>query len=75
MYEYLGAVVEETGDPEADVRESSSSLREVSGVICDLRRTRNVRINIYKTVLRLVLMDRAVYLRERLRNKEEQERK
>ena len=60
QFKYLGSVLSEGGGCEREVKErvkaAWSKWREVAGVVCDRRMPRRLKIKIYKTVIRPVLM-------------------
>ena len=59
-FKYLGSVISESGGCEKDVEERIkagwSKWREVSGIVCDRRMPRRLKIKIYKTVVRPVIV-------------------
>jgi hypothetical protein len=59
-FRYLGSTLEETGGYEREVTErvraAWNKWKEVKGVLCDKRMPRRVKIKVYKTVIRPVMM-------------------
>lgn len=59
-FKYLGSVIKEEGGCEIEVRERVragwAKWREVSGVVCDRRMPRKLKIKIYETVIRPVML-------------------
>ena len=60
QFRYLGSVLQDRGGCEKEVKERVKSAwqkwREVAGVVCDRRMPRRLKLKIYKTVIRPVLM-------------------
>ena len=73
-FKYLGSTIEETGGCELEVKErvraAWNKWREVKGVVCDKRMPRRVKVKVYQTMIRPVMMYGAETWA--LRRKEEQ---